>query len=420
MPGPKNLGIPDTWASIRQTIRWAVWEINRGDPSGSARGRCSLRVLFRSFPRRGTMTVSVGFPPVSLFLLVPPALTPMIRFSSFAHFLHARLLWLLLAVYIAAALLPGPALALRAISFAPRAGAALGAPLTLPALLLAVLLFNAGFGTRISALRYLGQSSLVLGAGTLVNLAAPVLAILAASLLLRFWDNPVEAQNVLTGMVLIASMPIAGSSTAWAQNAEGDLTVSLGLVLLSTALSPWTTPLLLHAGSCITSGDWSHRLSQLAGHGSGDFLLLFVLAPSLAGMLVRAITRESAVRQIQPTVKIANTVVLLLLCYLNAAVSLPHVVAHPDAEFLAMVLAVTLWLCLVMFGAGWFLACVLRLERARQVPLIFGLGMNNNGTGLVVGATAMQGYPLVLLPILVYNLLQHLAAGVVDRLLLAA
>jgi BASS family bile acid:Na+ symporter len=344
----------------------------------------------------------------------------MIRLFSLAHFLHARLLWLLLAVYIMAALFPGPALALRAISIASGAGAALSVPLTLPALLLAVLLFNAGFGARIPALRHLGQSSLVLGAGTLVNLAAPVLAILAASLLLRLWDNRAEVQNVLTGMVLIASMPIAGSSTAWAQNAEGDLTLSLGLVWLSTALSPLTTPLLLHAGSCITAGDWSYRLSQLAAQGTGQFLLLFVLVPSLAGMLLRAIAREGAVRQFQPAVKIANTIVLLLLCYLNAAVSLPHLVAHPDAELLAMVLAVTVWLCLVMFGAGWFLACVLRLERARQAPLIFGLGMNNNGTGLVVAATVMQGYPLVLLPILLYNLLQHLAAGLVDRLLFAA
>jgi len=344
----------------------------------------------------------------------------MIRLSSLAHFLHARLLWLLLAVYILAALLPGPALALRAISFAPGAGAVLGVPLTLPAVLLAVLLFNAGFGARISAMRRLGQSSLVLGAGTLVNLAAPVLAILATSVLLRFWDNPAEVQNVLTGMVLIASMPIAGSSTAWAQNAEGDLTVSLGLVFLSTALSPLTTPLLLRAGSSITTGAWSRRLSELAGQGMGDFLLLFVLVPSLAGILLRLLTRESTVRRIQPAMKIVNTAVLVLLCYLNAAVSLPHLVAHPDAELLAMVLAVTASLCLMMFGAGWILARVLRLERARQAPLIFGIGMNNNGTGLVVAAAAMQGYPIVLLPILLYNLLQHLAAGVVDRLLFAA
>jgi bile acid:Na+ symporter, BASS family len=57
------------------------------------------------------------------------------------------------------------------------------------------------------------------------------------------------------------------------------------------------------------------------------------------------------------------------------------------------------------------------LDPSRRASLVFGLGMNNNGTGLVIAAGAMSGYPLVLLPILLYNLLQHLAAGAADRLL---
>jgi BASS family bile acid:Na+ symporter len=93
------------------------------------------------------------------------------------------------------------------------------------------------------------------------------------------------------------------------------------------------------------------------------------------------------------------------------------VFAHPDAEFLSMVLGVAVSLSVVTFGAGWVLARALRLDRSRQAPLIFGLGMNNNGTGLVVASSAMPGYPLVLLPILVYNLIQPLAAAATYRLL---
>jgi bile acid:Na+ symporter, BASS family len=338
--------------------------------------------------------------------------------SSLAHFLHARLLWLLLAVYVLASVVPGPALALRRICIGPAgAGAAFGSALALPSLLLAFLLFNAGLGARFFALSRLRQSSLVMGAGTLVNLAAPLLAILAVSFCLRFWHNPSEFQNILTGMVLIASMPIAGSSTAWAQNAEGDLSISLGLVLMSTALSPMTTPLLLRAGSWITAGDWSRHLSQLAGQGTGGFLIMFVVAPALAGILTRFLLGDDSIRRMQPAVKIANTAVLLLLCYMNAAVSLPHVVAQPDADFLALVLLVTVFLSVVMFGAGWLLARLLRLDHTRRAPLVFGLGMNNNGAGLVVAAGALPNQPLVLLPILLYNLVQHLAAGIVDRLL---
>jgi BASS family bile acid:Na+ symporter len=47
---------------------------------------------------------------------------------------------------------------------------------------------------------------------------------------------------------------------------------------------------------------------------------------------------------------------------------------------------------------------------------MFGMGMNNNGTGLVLAAMAMADHPAVLLPIIMYNLIQHLVAGVVDRI----
>ena len=48
---------------------------------------------------------------------------------------------------------------------------------------------------------------------------------------------------------------------------------------------------------------------------------------------------------------------------------------------------------------------------------MFGLGMNNNGTGLVLASMALADHPRVMLPIIFYNLVQHLAAGVVDQLL---
>ncbi len=48
---------------------------------------------------------------------------------------------------------------------------------------------------------------------------------------------------------------------------------------------------------------------------------------------------------------------------------------------------------------------------------MFGLGMNNNGTGLVLASMALADHPQVLLPIIFYNLVQHLIAGTVDRFL---
>jgi BASS family bile acid:Na+ symporter len=39
--------------------------------------------------------------------------------------------------------------------------------------------------------------------------------------------------------------------------------------------------------------------------------------------------------------------------------------------------------------------------------------MNNNGTGLVLASVALSARPTVLLPIIIYNLSQHLVAGFV-------
>jgi predicted Na+-dependent transporter len=42
---------------------------------------------------------------------------------------------------------------------------------------------------------------------------------------------------------------------------------------------------------------------------------------------------------------------------------------------------------------------------------MFGLGMNNNGTGLVLASATLADHPLVMLPIIFYNLVQHLMAA---------
>jgi len=46
---------------------------------------------------------------------------------------------------------------------------------------------------------------------------------------------------------------------------------------------------------------------------------------------------------------------------------------------------------------------------------MFGLGMNNNGVGLVLASMALSDHPLIMLPIIIYNLLQHIIAGIVDK-----
>jgi BASS family bile acid:Na+ symporter len=334
--------------------------------------------------------------------------------GSLAHFLHKNFLWLVLGSYAAAAFWPGPGLWLRSFSVGTITLFGESTRLPLPVIMLAVLLVNAGLGIETGTLKKLLRGPLPLAAGLAGNLLVPIIFIVAVSLTLQLWHNPDEAQNILLGLALVASMPIAGSSSAWSQKADGDLVLSLGLVVCSTLLSPLTTPVALHSVGLLTTGDYSEDLHELASSGTWLFLGVSVVAPSLLGMAGRAALGESRMASARPWLRLLTCLNLLLLNYSNASLSLPQAVVGQDWDFLAIVFLATTCLCVASFAAGWLIARLLREGEGRSIALTFGLGMNNNGTALVLASTSLAGHPQALLPIIFYNLIQHVVAGVVD------
>lgn len=285
----------------------------------------------------------------------------------------------------------------------------------LPVLMLGLLLFNAGVGVEINSLKSVRNYPLPLIIGLIANLIVPIGFIGGVMFIMNLWHNPDEVQNILVGLALVASMPIAGSSAAWSQNANGNLALSLGLVLGSTFLSPITTPLALHSVGAMTTGDYSADLHQLAGSGTGLFLLISVITPSLLGICTHQLVGKERVTASKEHLKVANSMILLLLNYSNAAVSLPQALAKPDFDFLAVTLSITIMLCIVSFSAGWAISRVGKSNPEDTTALMFGLGMNNNGTGLVLASMVLADHPQVLLPIIFYNLVQHLVASLVDK-----
>ena len=75
------------------------------------------------------------------------------------------------------------------------------------------------------------------------------------------------------------------------------------------------------------------------------------------------------------------------------------------------------FVCIAAFAAAYWLSSQFRLNQAERVSLMYGLGMNNNGTGLVLASLPLASYPRVMIPIIFYNLVQHLVAGVVHEVM---
>jgi BASS family bile acid:Na+ symporter len=99
-------------------------------------------------------------------------------------------------------------------------------------------------------------------------------------------------------------------------------------------------------------------------------------------------------------------------------VSLPQTLAEPAWQFLGTTLAIVFVLCVLAFASGWALARLFKLKRPQRVALMFGLGMNNNGTGLVLASMVLVEYPDAMLPLIFYTLVQHLVAGCVHYYLI--
>ncbi|MDB4934566.1 MAG: Na+-dependent transporter [Labilithrix sp.] len=342
------------------------------------------------------------------YVVAPP------KIHAVVHALQRRLLWLLLATYVLAAVLPRAGLALRTVTFGTAHwvdGSSIA--LSLPLFMLALLLFDAAVVTQAADVRRLLAAKRLLLLGVVANVALPIAYAVAVGGLLAKWPERDEVESILVGLALVGAMPIAGSSTAWSQNIEGNVTLSLALVLFSTLLSPVTTPIVLHAVGMVTTGDYSEDLHELAASGGGAFIAVSVVLPSVLGLIVHRIAGKGRVARALPYIKAVNLIDLLLLNYSNASLALPEAFRILDWDFLALTLAIAAVLCAVAFFVGWTLP---RLTKGAPMPdriaMMFGLGMNNNGAGLVLASMALADHPHVALPIVFYNLVQQGAAGI--------
>lgn len=326
-------------------------------------------------------------------------------------FLHRSFLWLLVGGYVLAGVAPAAG---RWLTGLAGTGNLFGHAIrvSVPAAMLGVLLFAAGFAVRGEHLRGVFRRPSALILGLVASIAVPVLVLLAAVPLLALWHDPAEARDVLVGLAVVAAMPVAGSSAGWSRAADGDCALSLGLVLLSTLLSPLTTPLAFDAVARFVPADAGEVLSGLAGlDGAGAFVVAWVVLPTALGLAARWAVGGARADAAGPWIKQVTAVVLLVLCYANASACLPDVVAEPDWDCLALVAVAASSMCVTAFGAGFGVARAVRADPARRASLVFGVGMANNGAGLALAAGALAGCSMALLPVIAVNLVQHLAAG---------
>lgn len=328
--------------------------------------------------------------------------------GSLTQWVNRYFILLLVGAYLCAVIAPSFGLWIRQTSLGQVPF--LEKDISLSLLMLAFLLFNAGFGLDRAHFVRLSRRPGVLLAGLATNFCVPLAFILILSLVAGFLPVPGLTSN-LAGLALVAAMPIANSSTAWSQNANANMALCLGLVFCSTFLAPLTTPLALYTVGNFLDGGLHDALSQLARSFSGYFVFLWVILPAALGMAAQRVTGDERFHKIKPHIKLANALNLLLLNYTHASGFLPRVLAEYDFTYLANTMAVAFAFCVGTMLLGWTLGGLLKTDLPERIALMFGLGMKNNGVALILASFFMGNYPMVGLTIVFCTLGQHLVAG---------
>jgi BASS family bile acid:Na+ symporter len=331
--------------------------------------------------------------------------------GRYAFFVQRHFLWLLLGCYALAATWPSPGVPLRQWAWSPS-----GLPdvrFTVPLLLLATMLFSAALLAEVAQIRAVLQQPLLLCVATLAVWIGPALLVVLASFLVPLLVSEQPASGVLVGLTLAATMPVANSSTGWTQNAHGNLALSLALVVLSIALSPLITPQLLSTLGMSLSASERAYCEELVNRFSGEFFIVWVIVPTLAGFACRWLVRPRRLALVGHWFILASAGALLLLNYINAAIALPPLKDSPMAVILA---TATFAVALSGVGllSGWLIARLLWLPAEMRTALFFSLGMKHTGLALVLAASVLANQPFAILMIVLAALSQHLCAALVQ------
>lgn len=230
------------------------------------------------------------------------------------------------------------------------------------------------------------------------QVAAPLLAWVLGNALLGDHD-------LVCGLVLQYSVPVAVTSTMWVGLYEGNMALALGTLLISTFISPFTIPatLQLLMGATVA----------VDAVGMIRDMVLMVALPALFGTLLNDRSRGWAARRLSPVLSPAARILLILIITTNST-SLHEFMLHLTSQLVVVMLVV---LCMIVscYAMGFAVARLLRLDRDSAVTLTFCSALKNISSGAVIAQTYFPA--ATMFPVMTSTLFNQVMASVMGKLL---
>lgn len=209
-----------------------------------------------------------------------------------------------------------------------------------------------------------------------------------------------ESPELVCGIVLEYSVPVAVVSSMWIGMGGGDMALGLATILVSTVLAPVTIPLTLR----VLLG----QTVEVDVLGMMGDMVLSVALPALAGTALNEVTHGRAAREISPPLAPAAKIALVLVILTNSTGVAPYV--RSLTPQLVGVAAFILFFAAFGYAIGLVVARAWRRPFDQQVSMTYLCGMRNISAGAVLAGEYFPGEAMF--PVVIGTLFQQvLAAG---------
>ena len=205
--------------------------------------------------------------------------------------------------------------------------------------------------------------------------------------------------NLVCGVVLEYSVPVAVVAAMWTNMLGGDPALSLATILVSTVAAPFSIPLTLH----LLLGQ---TVEVDAARMMGEMVVSIAL-PALAGTLANDVSRGRAARELSLVIAPAAKIALVLVILTNSTGVAPYV-----RSLTPQLVGVALFICAFAasgYALGLLAARVMRLPREQTVSVTYLVGMRNISAGAVIAGEYFPGE--VMFPVVIGTLFQQVLAA---------
>lgn len=179
---------------------------------------------------------------------------------------------------------------------------------------------------------------------------------------------------VVTGFVLLFSIPTAVVGYIWSSIYKGDGALSLSMILLDTILAPLVTPMTVRILTRTTV--------QIDTTGMMLSLIWMVVVPSIVGSMVNYLTKGRVNEHIGPALKPFAKIALLFVVAINVS-RIAQDILNFDPSYVPIML-VGLLLAVGGFLLGKLGAKLFSIEGPRTVSVTFATGLRNISAALVL------------------------------------